>query len=327
MSNRFDNKKLLYLLIGLIAILLLTVVIKIPKERATLRSKIVEFDTSEVNKIILYPRVSIGNAVEFNKNNNKWKVQQGNIVSATQEGVVQNIFSDVLRIKPQSLAAVSKSNWKEFEVTDSLATRIKFLDRKGKILADLMIGKFNYRQPDNTYAGYGGNNIQVTSFVRLYSEQNVYAVDGLLPFSFNSKFDDWRDRTFIKSDKNNITSIRFVYPSDSSFSLIRKDKVWQIGDKTADSTSTANFLVSLGILNGENFKDDFKPVLSPVYQVFIEGNNLLSITVICFKGDGTDEFIFNSSLNPEVYFTTKKDGIFEKLFKPKNYFLKQEKKR
>ena len=159
MSNRFDNKKLLYLLIGLIAILLLTVVIKIPKERATLRSKIVEFDTSEVNKIILYPRVSIGNAVEFNKNNNKWKVQQGNIVSATQEGVVQNIFSDVLRIKPQSLAAVSKSNWKEFEVTDSLATRIKFLDRKGKILADLMIGKFNYRQPDNTYAGYGGNNI------------------------------------------------------------------------------------------------------------------------------------------------------------------------
>jgi hypothetical protein len=327
MSNRFDNKKLLYLLIGLIAILLLTVVIKIPKERATLRSKIVEFDTSEVNKIILYPRVSIGNAVEFNKNNNKWKVQQGNIVSATQEGVVQNIFSDVLRIKPQSLAAVSKSNWKEFEVTDSLATRIKFLDRKGKILADLMIGKFNYRQPDNTYAGYGGNNIQVTSFVRLYSEQNVYAVDGLLPFSFNSKFDDWRDRTFIKSDKNNITSIRFVYPSDSSFSLIRKDKVWQIGDKTADSTSTANFLVSLGILNGENFKDDFKPILSPVYQVFIEGNNLLSITVKCFKGDGTDEFIFNSSLNPEVYFTTKKDGIFEKLFKPKNYFLKQEKKR
>jgi len=327
MSNRFDNKKLLYLLIGLIAILLLTVVIKIPKERATLRSKIVEFDTSEVNKIILYPRVSIGNAVEFNKNNNKWKVQQGNIVSATQEGVVQNIFSDVLRIKPQSLAAVSKSKWKEFEVTDSLATRIKFLDRKGKILADLMIGKFNYRQPDNTYAGYGGNNIQVTSFVRLYSEQNVYAVDGLLPFSFNSKFDDWRDRTFIKSDKNNITSIRFVYPSDSSFSLIRKDKVWQIGDKTADSTSTANFLVSLGILNGENFKDDFKPILSPVYQVFIEGNNLLSITVKCFKGDGTDEFIFNSSLNPEVYFTTKKDGIFEKLFKPKNYFLKQEKKR
>jgi hypothetical protein len=320
MSNRFDNKKLLYLLIGLIAILLLTVVIKIPKERATLRSKIVEFDTSEVNKIILYPRVSIGNAVEFNKNNNKWKVQQGNIVSATQEGVVQNIFSDVLRIKPQSLAAVSKSNWKEFEVTDSLATRIKFLDRKGKILADLMIGKFNYRQPDNTYAGYGGNNIQVTSFVRLYSEQNVYAVDGLLPFSFNSKFDDWRDRTFIKSDKNNITSIRFVYPSDSSFSLIRKDKVWQIGDKTADSTSTANFLVSLGILNGENFKDDFKPVLSPVYQVFIEGNNLLSITVKCFKGDGTDEFIFNSSLNPEVYLRLKKMEYLRSFLNPKIIF-------
>jgi Domain of unknown function (DUF4340) len=327
MSDRFDNKRLLFLLVGLIAILLLTVVIKIPKEKATLKSKIVEFDTSEVNRIILYPRVSNGNAVEFNKKNNKWKVQQGSIVSATQEGVVQNIFGDVLRIKPQSLAAVNKSKWTEFEVTDSLATRIKFLDRKGKIIADLMIGKFNYRQPDNTYAGYGGNNIQVTSFVRLYSEQKVYAVDGLLPFSFNSKFDDLRDRTFVKSEMNNITSIRLVYPSDSGFSLIRKDKVWQIGDKIADSTNTANYLVSLGMLNGENFRDDFKPVVSPVYQVLIEGNNLLSITVKCFKGDGPDEFILNSSLNPDVYFATKKDGIFEKLFKPKSYFLRQAKKR
>ena len=327
MSSRFDNKRLLYLLAGLIAILLLTVVIKIPKERATLKSKIVEFDTSKVNKIILYPRISDGNPVEFNRNNNKWNVQQGSIVSAVQEGAVQNLFIETLNIKPQSLAAISESKWKEFELTDSLATRIKFLDKKGKILADLMIGKFIYKQPDNPYRGYSGNNIQITSFVRLYSEQKIYAVDGLLSFSFNVKFDDWRDKTFIKSNKNDITNIRFIYPADSSYNLIRKDNAWLIADQPADSTRAANFLVSLGMLNGENFRDNYKPVLSPVYQMSVEGNNLLNFSVKCYKGDGTDEYILNSSLNPEVYFTTKKNGIFEKLFKPQSYFLKQGKKR
>ncbi len=39
MSNRFDNKKLLYLLAGLIVILLLTVIVKIPKESATYKKQ------------------------------------------------------------------------------------------------------------------------------------------------------------------------------------------------------------------------------------------------------------------------------------------------
>jgi hypothetical protein len=323
MSSRFNNKRLLYLLVGLIAILFLTVVVKIPKEKATLKSNIVQVDTSEVNRIILYPRVSNGNSIEFNRNKSKWTVQQGSILSATQEGAVQNIFRDVQTIKPQSLAARNKSKWKEFELTDSLATRIKFLNKKGKTLADLMIGKMSYKQPDNPYAGYSGNNIQVTTYVRLYNEQEVYAADGLISFSFNVKFDDWRDKTFVKCKKDDITNIGFIYPADSSYNLIKKDKIWQIASQNTDSTNVSEYLVSLGFLNGENFRDNFKPSLSPVIQWQIEGNNQLSFSVKCFKGDGTDEYILNSSLNPDVYFTTQKNGLFEKLFKPRSYFLKR----
>jgi hypothetical protein len=326
MSSRFNNKRLLFLVLGLILVLFLTLVIKIPKERATLKSKVVELDTAEVYKILLYPRISNGNAVEFNKSNNKWKVQQGNIVAATQEGAVQNIFNDVLRMKPQSLAAINKSKWKEFELTDSLATRIKFLDKKGKILADLMIGKISYKPQDNPYAGYSGNNIQVSSFVRLYSEQNVYTVDGLLSFSFNAKFEDWRDKTLMKSSKNDITNIRFTYPADSSFNLTRKEKTWLINNQIADSVSVENYLTSLGLLDGETFRDNYKPVTSPVFQLQVEGNNLLNISIKCFQEDGIDDYIISSSLNPDVFFSTKKNGVFEKLFKPKNSFLKKKDK-
>jgi hypothetical protein len=327
MSNRFNNKRLLYLLTGLIVILAITVLIKIPKEKATLKSKIVSLDTSLVSRIILYPKISNGKAVEFSKIKGKWIVKQDNIISTIQAGAVQNLFNEVLNLKPQGLASKDKSKWKEFDLTDSLATRIKFLDKKEKNLADLMIGKFTYKRADNPYAGYGGNNIQMTSFVRVYNENEVYAVDGMVSFSFNIKFDDWRDKTFIKANRNDITNVRFIYPADSSFNLVKKGNSWQITDQIADSINVTNYTASLGIMNGETFLDNFRSDQSPVYQLAVEGNNLLNISVRCYKGEGIDEYILNSSLNPDVYFISKRDEIFEKLFKPERYFLKQGKKR
>ena len=323
MSKRFDNKRLLYLLAGLIVILFLTVVIKIPKEKATLKSSIVEFDTSDVSKIILNNRISNGNTVEFNRSNDKWTVKQGKIVSATQEGAVQNMFSEVLNIKPQSLAAINESKWKEFDLTDSLATRIKFLNSNGKILVDLMIGKLDFKKADKPNGGYSGNNIQMTSYVRLYSGKEVYAIDGLIPFSFNIKFEDWRDKTFIKANKNDITNIHFIFPADSSYNLGKKDSVWYAGSQRADSLSVANYLNSLGLINGKDIKDGFKPVLNPVYQMLVEGNNLINFSIKCYEGDSIDEYVLNSSLNPEVYFTSKKNGVFDRLFKPQSDFQKK----
>jgi len=55
---------------------------------------------------------------------------------------------------------------------------------------------------------------------------------------------------------------------------------------------------------------------SPEYLMVIEGNNLLNITVKCFKSEAGDQYFLNSSLNPEVYFTSRRDGIFEQVFKP-----------
>jgi hypothetical protein len=322
MSSRFNNKKLLYLLAGLISLLILTVIIKIPKEKATLKSKIVDLDTSAVSKIILNPKISNGKTVEFIRNNGKWTVQQGSIVSATQAGAVQNMFNEVLNMKPQALAAINKSKWSEFELTDSLATRIRFLDKKGRNLADLMIGKFSYKQAENPYGGYNRNNVQITSFVRVYSEKEVYAVDGLLPFSFNLKFEDWRDKTFIHSRNTDITGIRFTFPADSSYNLSKKDSVWYTGLQVADSLSVANYLNSLKLLNGQTIKDNYKPVVNPLYQLLVEGNNLSGFSVKCYKGDETDEYILNSSLNPEVYFSSRKNETFDKVFKAQRNFLK-----
>jgi hypothetical protein len=320
MSNRFNNKKLLFLLGGLVAVLLLTLIVKIPKENATLKSRILELDTLQVTKILLYPKGNDGLPVEFSRQGFKWTVKQGDIVSAAREGAVENMFIDAVNLKPQSLATKDKDKWEEYELTDSLATRIKFLNSKEKILGDLMIGNFTYKQVEDPYGGYGGNNIRGTSYVRLYDEKDVYSVEGFLSFTFNGKFDDWRDKTFVISDKNNITSIRFIYPVDSSFVLLKEGTAWSAGGLKADSLAVQNYLSTLGSLNGQYIKDKYQPVTSPVSQIMVEGNNLTSFTIKCFRGEG-DEYILNSSLNPDVYFTSARDGIYDRLFKSQGYFL------
>ncbi len=321
MSKRFNNKRLLYLLAGLTIILILTILIKIPEEKATFKSEIVDLDTSAVNKIILTNRISEGNTVEFIRAKDRWTVQQGKVISSTEEGAVQNIFNEVLNIKPQSLASINQSMWKEFCLTDSLATRIKFFNSKGRILADIMIGKLDFKQPDKPNGGFSGNNIKMTSYVRLYNGKEVYAIDGLIPFSFNIKFDDWRDKTLICSNKNEITNITYVYPADSSFNLVKKDSIWYSGSMKTDSLSVARYLNSLALVHGQEFKDDYIPNSDPVYQLLVKGKNSLSFSIKCYTGVSPDLYIINSSLRPDVYFNSRKNGLFSQLFKSQSFFL------
>jgi hypothetical protein len=326
MSKRFDNKKLLFILAGLAVILTLTILVKIPKERASIKTRILEIDSTDVASILLYPREDSGKTIEFNKSRDRWMVKQGDIVSASRKDAVQGIFNELMNLKPKQLAANDKSKWKEFELTDSLATRVEFFNGKGKNIAGLMIGKFNFKQVANPYGGYGGGNIQGTTYVRIPGDNEVFAVDGFLTFTFNRKFNEWRDNTFIQTNQGDITRIHFINPGDSSFILAKKDSVWYASDIPADSAATADYLGSLRSVSGQDFKDHFTPSSNPVYQIQIEGNNLLNVNIRCYAGEVQDEYILNSSLNPDVYYTSKRSGLFEQLFKPLNHFLPQRKK-
>jgi hypothetical protein len=323
MSNRFDNKKLLYIL-GILALgLLMTFILKIPKEKATLKASLIEFDTGTVRRIVIVPKSTSGAQFEFLKENNKWTVSQGDIVANPATGAIENIFNEILAVKPQRLAAVGKSKRKEFELSDSLSTRVKFFNLKGKELADIQIGKFSYKQATNPYNYYGGNNLEGTSYVRVNDEKEIYAVDGFLALAFSGNFSDWRDKSLIRCKREDILKITFTLPGDSSYVLVKKGADWQVSGKETDSTSVLNYMNLLEHLDGQNFKDGFKPGSSPEFQITAEGNNLLSFAVKCYSEIGSDDYILNSSLNPDVYFVSKKNGIFDQIFKPLIYFQKR----
>ena len=320
MSKRFDNKRILYILGVLIILLAITILVKLPREKASMREDLVNIDTAKVSLIIISPRTKDGTPFEFARTNGRWTIKQDNLVTQPEKDAVKNILSEVMNIKPKSLEAVDKSKWNDFNLTDSLAIRVQFLDVKGKPLADLMIGRFTYSQVNNQYAAPGGSGIQGTSFVRLHDDSKVYGVDGFLALSFSGQFNDYRDKSFLKVTREDITKISFIFPADSGFVLNRKDSVWNANNQVTDSTAIANFMNGLRYINGQEIKDNYKPAQNPDYDMRIEGNNLLKITIKCFKTDIEDNYLLNSSLNPDVYFISKKDGIFDKVFRNEKYF-------
>ncbi|HOK26901.1 MAG TPA: DUF4340 domain-containing protein [Bacteroidales bacterium] len=319
MSKRFENKTLLYILGVLLLILLITFLVKIPREKSTLETTLVRFDTAQVARIIIKPKSPDGEEFQFVKENGIWKVTQGKISSSPRPSAVSNILSDLLDIRPSGLVAVDRSKWPEYDVTDSLGIRVRAENKKGKALADVVIGKFSYKPVQNPYGGYGGGSIDGVSYVRLYNEDKVYAVDGFLTFSFTGGFDDYRDKTLVHATRSDITKISFTFPADTGFVLEKKDNKWMAAGIPADSTRTSDYLSDISYIDGEKFADDFKPVSSPVYKADIEGNNLLSITIKCYRQED-GKLIINSSLNPDSYFETNPDGVFGRIFKPLGYF-------
>lgn len=324
MSNRFDNKKLFYILAVLIVLMLVTVIFKIPRQKSTLREKLVKADTSEIVRILMIPKAGSGKSFEFVRDGKKWILRQDEITARPSAGAVGNILSEILSIKPQSLAGRGEKKMREFELTDSLATRIKLLNKKGKVLADLMTGGFTYRQTANPYGGgYGGNNIEGTSYVRLYGEDEIYAVDGFLSLSFRGEFNDWRDKSFIGFKREDVTKVKFSMPADTGYALALKDSVWYVNDEPVDSANTAGYLSAVSFIAGQNFRDHYKPGSTPLYQADFEGNNMLSFTVKCYNDTATGKFILNSSLYPDVYFESDFDDLVSRIFKPKEYFRKK----
>ncbi len=322
MNKRFNNKRLLFILAVLALILIITFLADRPGANGTLKDSLADFDTSYVSKIIIHPRSGKGGQFEIYRQGKVWMVRQGDIVSRSVDGEVRNMMGEVLGIKPRSLASVSKSEAKQYDLTDSLATRVEFLDKRGKVLSDIMFGKLSYKQTGNSqYSGYGGNNLHVTSYVRLYNDKNIYAVDGFLSFTFNGSFDDWRDKTILKANINDITKITFTYPADSSFILFKDGNAWKAAGKLADSAKTAGYLNSLAMVNGRQIADNYKTSSPPLYRMELEGNNGLNIKIDCYAGSKPDEYIIHSEMNPDMYFSAGWKNLPGRLLVSSSYFL------
>lgn len=317
MSKKFDNRILLIVLVVLVAVFLVARYLKTGRTEKSFKTELFVLDTADVSSVLIYPKAENFEEIRFSRDGLNWTVTKGDITSTAGVNAVKSLLAQLMEVKPKRLAAKSKEKWEEYQLTDSLATRIKMIGKGGKEILDLLIGKFSYQQSDNPYGGRG--NVTGTTYVRLAEEEEVYGVDGFLTMTINRDFNSWRDQRVVNTRKGDVTKLIFTYPADSGFVALKKDTVWMISDYAVDSLSMARFLSSLSTMNHSEFADDFKPLLNPDFQLTIEGNTFSPVSIQAFILPG-DQYVINSSINPKSYFRSDFKGLFSKIFKPVSYF-------
>jgi len=299
MFRKVNIKILAAIFIALLAIVVLVEVIDSRKGNRTFKSDLVEVITEDITSIELYPKAANGNLIKLFRENDKWKVESEGKTYNADQSAAGNMISQLNNMTPKSVAATSKDRWEQFEVTDSLGTRIK-LFQGTDVVADLVIGKFSFSQPRN-----------MTSYVRLTDEKEVYGVEGMLGMSFNRNLNSFRDRTIIKSNKSDWTKLTFSYPADSSFVLEKIGNKWMVGEMETDSASVVDYFNSISNLTDGSFADE-KPVIAPTHHLTIEGNNMMQKVEISGYYSDDENFVLETNQNPEAYFNSKTSA--EKVF-------------
>jgi hypothetical protein len=319
MSKKVNNKILLYILAGLLVAFGLVKLYQSRVTDNTLNPVIIEIDTNKVSKISIFPKVENGTEIKFHKDGKNWKLSNGKITCDPQEEVAQNLINILREVKPKHLASRNKDKWADFMLTDTLATRVKVYEGD-KVTLDLLIGKFSYQKGNSQYGGMYGGGGTGTSYIRLYDEDEVYAIDGFLTYTFNQAFNNFRNQNIARVNKENLSKITFSYPADSSFNLTLSNNNWLVDGEKADSIKVLDFLNSLTFKNSSSFNDTYTPIGVAQYKLSVEEKNSKTITIEAYSLPN-GEYAIKSSLNPKSIFTSNKEGIFKELFMPKENFL------
>jgi hypothetical protein len=303
------SNKILWIVFGvlLVAVVLIFTSESSKKERS-FKKDIVSIDTASISSFSIFPKSKPGTEVRFLKNGDNWTVSSSvqNKSFSVPESKIENIFSELSRIKPKRVAARSQSKWAEYQV-DSAATRI-VVNEDGSEVLNLIIGKFSFQQPRS-----------MSTYVRLMGENDVYEVDGFLEMTFNKDVNSFRDETLIKADKAQLNKISFDYGSADSFELVKINDKWTIEGTETDSAKTEKALNSFLRLTNTDFVDDINENLMPpqIQKVVIERIDKDPIELLGYK-DNT-KYLVHSSLNTENYFDGEKIG--DKIFLKKESFF------
>ncbi|HOG20409.1 MAG TPA: DUF4340 domain-containing protein [Salinivirgaceae bacterium] len=295
----------------IIAILLVALIIKVVssniKGERTFRKSLCEFNPEDIDKIEIVDNNSL---IKFTKDGIIWRVAKDAESYKADIQTVESILKDLSTMNIQRVVSRDKSKLQENEIDDSTGTRIKLFS-KSKLLADLVVGRFSYRQ-----TGQGG--IQLSTMVRLANEDDVYSIEGSLSMSVRRDFDGFRDKTIAKFDPEKLQSIEFSYPADSSFTLIQSGDLWLINQDTAEIGKVINYLNDIKDARANAFAPDFNPEDAEMFELkasFIDEQPLI---IKAFKQG--EKYLFMSTQNESTL--SDSEHVFKRLFVSKNKFSK-----
>lgn len=306
------NFKKISLILAVLLVLLAVLKIKDRKGDRSFKAYVLTVDTAKVSTISIIPK-GLSEATTIEKDGKLWMLNIGDKKVQADGETIMELLKQITALKTKNVAATSKQKWADYEVTDSTGSRIIIKDGK-KELADFILGKFSYTQPQgqNQYMQQQ-QNVIMTSYLRLYDEDEVYAVDGYLSMMFNREAKSFRENSVVIGNPETWKKLTFNYSSDSSFTLENQSNIWMVNGIIADSTAVDSYFSKIRMLTNSSFDDDFilNSNQKAEFSVRIEGDNFSPIEVKAYRNN-MDELVYSSSQNRGNYFKSKvvRDALF-----------------
>jgi hypothetical protein len=301
--KRFNNKILLIIFSVLVAAFVLTRLFRSPARESNLDLGALRIDTTNIDQVNILPVADGGKEIKLVKDGKVWKASRDNLSSSADKNRVSTMLAKLAAMKPERIVTRKQQKWNDYNVGDTTGTTVIALSN-GIEVARLIIGK----------------DQMSSTFVRKDKEEEVYAVEGSIASSFNQKFNDWRDQTFLRVNVDDIKKITFVYPADSGFVLSKQDKKWLVNDTAADSTAATTYLNKLRLKKIEHFADSFNANTPPDVTMTIDaGTTPLTIKAWQASPPG---WILSSDVQPGVYFSDEGNQVSKDIFWGSKQFMK-----
>jgi len=302
MFKKLSNLKLIGILVILGAAYLILEFTANSGRSRSFREVLVDIDTAKVNKIL----ISKGDKqVQLDKEGGNWELllDNGKKVPAISSNV-RNALSTLNTIKPSRIVARKSEKWNEYQV-DTAGIQVQVFEGNTKSL-DIIIGKFGVKGQRQFY-----------THVRLTEDDEVYIADNFMGISFPSDAASFRNKQLVRFVIDSLTGVQYDYPADTSFTVLKTiDDNWVIDGNSTDSASTVRTLRSFRFVSGRDFVDDINFGES--------GTELLTLTlnlkseediVVKAYSHPQHQWILNSTLNPEAYFSDDGNNLIKKLYK------------
>ncbi len=323
MYKKFSIKTLSIVFSVLLALVILTEIVNKAKGTNTLRDVLFSIN-EEVNTLKIYPRMLNGKEILLEKSGNNWLLKYEGKSYNADSTQINNLINQFAELKPLRYAGKTNEQQKKYELTDSLCSKVILLDKNGKELAALRVGRFSFLQnrrmrQQNPYMQQPQGTM--ITYVRLENEKDIFAVEGFLSMSVNQEANNFRNRKLLSLNRKKIKEIHFEYPADSSFVLAENNGVWQINGSPADSASVAGYLYDISNVTGTNFSKE--SMVNATHRLKISTSDNKTYEIDAAFADSS-KVLLTSTQNKGTVFEEKIDDNFKKLFKSKTDFLKKE---
>ncbi|MFW5872874.1 MAG: DUF4340 domain-containing protein [bacterium] len=312
-----------------VTLLLAVILIQVRDSRKGDKSDILDevqleqVDTNKVTRIKVTDYKEPGKTISIAITNNGWQVSEGNKSFTADPVFVKNMLENLASMKLERIAATRKENWAKYNVDDSSGVYVQVME-SDKVVAELIIGRFSYKQISNqSYNPYMNQTPEISTFIRKKDDQAVLLVKGMMSMIFNNlDIDRIRDKKLVNVSPGNIKRIHFQYPGDSSYSLVKNNEHWSINGTKTDSLKTQQYIKKVANLRNFDLADDDKKLLndSPKYIVKIEGDNFNPIDIKAYPADTIHKYIITSSSNLGTYFSSK-NKLFDQIFVSSKYLI------